>query len=478
MTMIEPLATSASEATAAFTQAQAAFNATQRPLTRHFARLRQQQYARLDEGGHIYLDYTGGGLYAEQQLDEHHTLLKQHVFGNPHSLNPSSSAATELVERCRKDILEYFNASPNDYVVVFTQNASGALKLVAEAYPFCPKSHYLLSFDNHNSVLGIREYAKAKGARLDYAPLELPDLKLNAATLSELLATSDASNCKLFAYPAQSNFSGVKHSLDWIAKAQAHGWDVFLDAAAYVPTNPLDLSRYKPNFVGISFYKMFGYPTGLGCLLARKESLAKLERPWFAGGTITLASVQGHKHYLAEGAEGFEDGTVNYLNIPAISIGLNYIKEVGIEAIQTHVSELGSWLLDNMLALKHSNGAPLIKLYGPGSMQDRGATFTMNFYNQHDALIDHHLVEARANAANISLRTGCFCNPGTGESAFGITQNELTSCFAQAKTNLTIDDLRLCVDGKNSGAVRISLGIASDFKDVHAFVDFSKQFLS
>ena len=473
--MIEPMTNPASDNAATFEEARAQFGGA---LQETFEHLRASQYARLDEGGHVYLDYTGGGLYAAGQLDKHHALLKGQVFGNPHSLNPSSSAATELVEKCRKDVLEYFNASPEEYVVVFTQNASGALKLVAEAYPFCPKSHYLLSFDNHNSVLGIREYANAKGAKLDYAPLELPDLNLNAKVLTDFLETSSASSCKLFAYPAQSNFSGVKHSLDWIAKAQENGWDVFLDAAAYVPTNPLDLSRYKPNYVGISFYKMFGYPTGLGCLLARKESLAKLERPWFAGGTITLASVQGQKHYLAEGAEGFEDGTVNYLNIPAISIGLAHIKEVGIETIQTHVGKLGSWLLEQMMSLKHSSGAPLIKLYGPCTMKNRGATFTMNFYDANDELIDHHLVEQRANAANISLRTGCFCNPGTGESAFGITRDELTSCFAQPNSRLTIDDLRLCVDGKNSGAVRVSLGIASNFKDVYEFLQFSKTFLT
>ena len=103
----------------------------------------------------------------------------------------------------------------------------------------------------------------------------------------------------LFAYPAQSNFSGVQHSLNWIAQAQARGWDVLLDAAAFVATNRLDLSRWHPDFVPLSFYKMFGYPTGVGCLLARRVALARLRRPWFAGGTITVASVQGDRYYLA-----------------------------------------------------------------------------------------------------------------------------------------------------------------------------------
>ncbi len=116
----------------------------------------------------------------------------------------------------------------------------------------------------------------------------------------------------LFAYPAQSNFSGVQHPLEWIARAQAKGWDVLLDAAAFVPTNPLDLSQYHPDFVDISFYKMFGYPTGVGCLIVKHTALAKLKRPWFAGGTVEVVSIQGNGYSLHEGYAAFEDGTIKF----------------------------------------------------------------------------------------------------------------------------------------------------------------------
>ena len=74
---------------------------------------------------------------------------------------------------------------------------------------------------------------------------------------------------------------------------------------AFVPTNRLDLSKWHPDFVPMYFYKMFGYPTGVGCLIARKTALAKLSRPWFAGGTILFASVQAEDHILAEGEAAF-----------------------------------------------------------------------------------------------------------------------------------------------------------------------------
>ena len=123
--------------------------------------LRAAQYARLDEHGEVYLDYTGGGLYAESQLDEHMALLRGAVLGNPHSVNPTSSAATTLVERARAAVLAYFNASPDEYACIFTPNATGALRLVGESYPFEPGGRFLATFDNHNSVNGIREFARA-----------------------------------------------------------------------------------------------------------------------------------------------------------------------------------------------------------------------------------------------------------------------------------------------------------------------------
>ncbi|MEO8394889.1 MAG: aminotransferase, partial [Chloroflexota bacterium] len=87
--------------------------------------LRVKEYARLDQQGQVYLDYTGGGLYAASQIQQHMELLAQGVYGNPHSSNPTSRAATQLDERARAYILHYFNANPDDYLVVFTANASG-----------------------------------------------------------------------------------------------------------------------------------------------------------------------------------------------------------------------------------------------------------------------------------------------------------------------------------------------------------------
>ena len=442
--------------------------------------LRDRDYARLDRGGQVYLDYTGGGLYADSQMRLHQQILAENIFGNPHSTNPSSQAATRLIDSTRATILQFFNADPAEYVAIFTQNASGALKLVGESYPFEPGSHYLLTFDNHNSVNGIREFAHARGAEVTYIPVGLPDMRVDGDSLDESLDQAAAGKNNLFAYPAQSNFSAVQHPLEWVDRAHARGWDVLLDAAAFAPTNPLDLGRYKADFVPISFYKIFGYPTGIGVLIARREALKKLHRPWFAGGTITVASVQGDKYYLADAPAAFEDGTLDYLNIPAVEIGLKHIRSLGLELIHERVLTLTGWLLDNLSEMKHSTGVPLVRIYGPHSTVKRGGAVTANFYNQHDEPIDHRFIELEAGKHNISLRTGCFCNPGAGEIALGLSKPELAACFTQPghSQRLSLDDFRLCIDGKASGAVRVSMGLVSNFDDVEAFLTFARGLLN
>jgi molybdenum cofactor sulfurtransferase len=456
---------------AAFIQAHPEFT-----KTRALDDLRLTEYERLDRLDQVYLDYTGGGLAADLQLRQHMDLLRNHVFGNPHSTNPTSMAMTKLVEQARDYVLEYFNASHEEYAVIFTQNASGALKLVGESYPFQAGGNYLLTFDNHNSVNGIREFARAKGATVTYIPVLAPDLRVDESKLDAQFDLVNQGQGNLFAYPAQSNFSGVQHPLEWIARAKAKGWDVLLDIAAFAPTNRVDLGKWKPDFAVLSFYKMFGYPTGVGGLIVRRDALAKLHRPWFAGGTIEIASVQGDGYYLHEGEAGFEDGTINYLSLPAIEIGLRHLEHVGIELIHERVIALTGWLIDQLVSMHHSNGAPLIRLYGPTTTQMRGGTVTVNFYDPDGKLFDWRNVEHLANKVNISLRTGCFCNPGAGEIINGLTKDDMCDYF-NGSHRMTFDEFISVMDGKANGAVRISVGIASNFDDVFRFIQFARTFI-
>jgi selenocysteine lyase/cysteine desulfurase len=438
------------------------------------AELRKREYGRLDRDGHVYLDYTGAGLYAESQLAEHFELLRENVFGNPHSLNPTSAAMTELAEAARSAVLEFFDASPEEYVAIFTPNATGALRLVGEAYPFRSGDRFLLTFDNHNSVNGIREFARARGAETTYVPSVPPALRVEDELLTRYLSDVGGEHHNLFAYPAQSNFSGVQHPLAWIDLAHEHGWDVLLDAAAFVPTNRLDLSRHHPDFVALSFYKLFGWPTGVGALIARVDALAKLERPWFSGGTIVAAFVQREWYQSAAGASHFEDGTLNFLDLPAVGIGLRHLERIGIDAIHEHVQALTAELLEVLGELRHSNGAPGAVVYGPAETERRGATVAFNFLHPDGRIVDERYIDRVAREYRLSLRTGCFCNPGAGEVAFTISRETLVG--GEFGEGTTLDDYVRAIGLPSGGAVRASLGLASSRGDLERFARFAAEF--
>jgi selenocysteine lyase/cysteine desulfurase len=375
----------------------------------YFAALREREFSRLDAMGHAYLDYTGSGLYAASLVRSDAERLLTSIDGNPHA-DPSMA---ERIECTREDVLRWLDADARDYTVIFTPNASGAIRLVGESYPFGPRAPLVLSADNHNSVNGLRRFARRRGAPVHYLPLDA-ELRLDAEPEGE---------GGLFAYPAQSNFSGVQHPLTLAGTAAARGFDVLLDAAAFVPTNALSLRSCTPAFVVVSFYKVFGYPTGIGALVVRQDALARLKRPWFAGGTVERVWVTQFRHRLKTGAEGFEDGTPNFLAAGALRPGLTFMRDVGTERLHSRVSVLARALRDRLA------DNPRVCLYGPRDTGGAVAAFNVRG-------VDFQRVEQAAREANIAVRSGCFCNPGAADRA-GVM-----------------------------GAVRASLGIASNADDV------------
>ncbi len=439
----------------------------------YFARLRSREFPLLDKRGETYLDYTGSALPFASHVAWHAELLHSSVFGNPHSENPASRASSEWAHNARAAILEFLDADAANYEVVLTANASAAIKLVAESFPFQRHSRVLLATDNHNSVLGIREYARAAGATVTYLPL---DDELRLCDTSQVLCAPLAHvNNNLLAFPAQSNFSGVRHPLLLVHLAQSLGYRVLLDAAAFVPTARLSLREIPADFVTLSLYKVMGYPTGVGALVAHRDALAALRRPWFAGGTIEFASVQSDLHLLRRGAEGFEDGTPNFLALSAISRGLAMAVDVGYERIGAHIQDLTARLIEGLVALRHTNGNPLAIIHGPIDGVGRGGTVAFNLADRRLRWIDHTAVEKRLGALGVSVRSGCFCNPGAAERAFGFDAEQVARCVGKVTqrgggTPFSIPRFGACMRGRPVGAVRASVGLATNEEDIARFL--------
>ncbi len=194
--------------------------------------------------------------------------------------------------------------------MVFTSGATGAspfppssvasLHLIGETFPWTRNSHFYYLRENHNSVLGIREFALHNGAK--FHVINSTDVEDECKAPGAEQSSGDEIN-NLFAYPLEENFSGKMYPKEWINLIQGKNrfhcsgkWYVLLDIAAFAPTHDLDLSKYSADFVVLSFYKMFGFPTGIGALLIRHSSAPILNKMYYGGGSVLQTVTQSGDH--------------------------------------------------------------------------------------------------------------------------------------------------------------------------------------
>ncbi|KAF8131867.1 pyridoxal phosphate-dependent transferase [Boletus edulis] len=433
--------------------------------------LRRSDFARLDRVGETYVDYMGGAQHPECLVRAHGDFLTQSIMGNTHSVSNSSRLSSECAEEARKMVLSFFQA-PTGYTVIFTANATGALKLVGEAFPFREDSAFVLGADSHNSVHGIREFAARRRAKVHYIP-STPTGGFEPSVAKNILRSNrpvSTSTLSLFALTGQSNISNSKNSLSILRHASSLGYYTLLDAAALAPTSVISLTETPVDAMAVSFYKMFGYPTGVGALIVKESFLAMLERPWFAGGTVNVVQVPGtlvtRAHKLHE---QFEDGTVNYLTLSAVTDGLRFLSAY-LPFLPLRLSCLMHSLTSSMAELRHdTNGMPVIKILSRlpsrrlrsiGEQSDTGSTVSFVILSPTGDMIPNSFIEHVATMHNISLRTGCMCNPGGASALLGIQQVMESLC-----DGATLRDVETRV-GQELGVVRVSLGLGSDWGDV------------
>jgi selenocysteine lyase/cysteine desulfurase len=435
---------------------------------RLFDRMRVEEFPQLKEN-EVYADFTGAALPPKFLLDFHHNFLTKNLIGNPHSHHRPSSFAMQEIVSTRDAILKYFNADPNQYEVIFTSSATSAI-LLLQHFLF-DGGELLLTADNHNSVNGLREIVKRKGGVTRYSPIN-DDLTLNSVELIRALEYTRSEGNKLFCFPAKSNYTGMVHDFDWVRIAQGFGWSVLLDAAAYLSNRRLDLSgEIQPDFIPISFYKMFGYPTGLGCLIIKKSAYKKLHKQHFAGGSILLVSVM--MDFFAPETLGyarFEDGTVNFAGISAIKAGLEFVESLG--DFTPRITSVSSWLYDRLSELKENSCSVILH-------NKRGYDTVTFSIEKNGKIIDAWNFEEFANTKDVYVRTGCFCNPGVNEKVFGYEIESYAKFYNDAikPDAITIENLRKYSGDKPIGAVRASFGYTSNFSDVEKFAETVKDFM-
>ncbi|KJA28786.1 hypothetical protein HYPSUDRAFT_128646 [Hypholoma sublateritium FD-334 SS-4] len=422
----------------------------------------------------------GGALYPESLIKVHTDFLKHSILGNTHSVSNSSKLSLKCADEARLAVLTHFRAS-SEYTVIFTANASGALKLVAESFPFASGSNLVIGADSHNSVHGIREFATFKGGRTVYIP-STPQGGVDIPTAKNILLRnrpqSKELSPSLFVLTSQSNISNSKTPLSITNYASSLGYYTMVDAAALAATSVVHISEYPIDAMAISFYKMFGYPTGVGALIVKKSFLEQLKRPWFAGGTVDVVQVPGNIVTKAKlPHEQFEDGTINYVQLPAITNGLRFLSAY-LPFLPLRLSSLLMYLTSSLSQLRHeTSGRPVVqilsriptrRLRSVGEQADTGSILALLFFDASGALIPNSFIEFAATTQNISLRTGCMCNPGGAAAILGIEED-----MRRLYPGVTLADFEDKM-GRELGVVRISLGLASNFQDVWRVIKFAE----
>jgi molybdenum cofactor sulfurtransferase len=283
----------------------------------------------------------------------------------------------------------------------------------------------------------------------------------------------------LFAYPAQSNFSSVQHPLGLDRARPCEGLGCAAGCGclrAHQPARSFPLQAgFRPALVlqdvrlshrlGCPHRSPGQAPQAASSLVRRRHDHSSLR----AGRQVLYG---GRTH-------GFRRRHGRLSRYPRCRDRLTPPR------IDRHAPDQAACPVPHRLAARepdpdeHSTGIRLVNVYGPTDTRARGGAITVNFFDQHGKAIDHRSIEELANRHKISLRTGCFCNPGAGEVALGISRVELDVCFTSPDhaDRLTLDDFRLCIDGKSTGAVRISVGLVTNFADVQAFLQFCEGLL-
>ncbi|VDD86748.1 unnamed protein product [Enterobius vermicularis] len=406
----------------------------------------------------VYMDYAGAGKASVQQMKAVANDLTDMNLSNPHSKHLSGKFTSAVIDHSLKNlfrILQHFKVTADSHAVIFTSGATESLKLVAETFDF-GKKHLIFQFftnqtfigggifvymrDSHTSVAGMRELIRSRCDTVSVVDFEdLQDLK------------PDTTN-SLFAITAMSNFCGRKYDL--------RKSFVCLDAAAWTPSSVLDLSKYKADFTAISFYKIFGYPTGIGALIVRHDSMELLKKNYFGGGTVRLMVPDDfsvfYKNDFSERL--FEDGTVNYWGIAAVERGFEDLEAYGgMSEIENKTYRLSS-ALRKLLNQKYDNGSPVAKIYehsGDASSETQGPIVTFNLLRSDGTYVGYAEVEKMCSLYGIELRTGCFCNQGACQNYLQISREEQLKNFQSGKE---CGDQRDLQNGKPLGAVRASFG--------------------
>ncbi len=350
-----------------------------------------------------YLDSANTSQKPRQVIDAMDDFYERHNANIHRATHELGEEATQAYEGARLKVARFIGAA-DESEVVFTKNVSEAINLVAYSIgnatiaggpaklALHPGDEIVISeMEHHSNIVPWQLLCQRTGATLRWFKVT-PDGRLDLSALDELINE----RTKLVALAHQSNVLGTINPIPFIAeRAHAVGALVLADAAQSVPHQGMDVAALGADLVGFTGHKMCG-PTGIGVLWARRELLE--EMPPFLGGGEMIETVWIDRSTFAPPPHKFEAGTMPIAQAVGLGAAVDYLGEVGLDAIREH--EHG--LLEQALAAL--DGIEGVRILGPTEAVDRGSAVSFIVEDVHP-----HDVSQVLDDRGVAVRAGHHC---------------------------------------------------------------------
>lgn len=340
----------------------------------------------------VYFDNAATSQTPQQVIDcivDYYQNYNANIHRGVHSL---SQEATDAYEQAREKIRKHFNAE-KAHEIIFTSGTTHAINLVASGYSSILKAGdevIVSALEHHSNIVPWQMLCEKTGAKLRVIPMEF-DGKLNLDEYEKLLN----SKTKLVFVNHVSNALGTINPIQFIIdKAHDIGAKVLVDGAQAAPHIQADVQTLDVDFYTVSAHKICG-PTGVGILYG-KEALLEMLPPYQGGGEM-IDQVSFEKTTYAGLPHKFEAGTPNISGGIAFGAALDYMHEIGFDAIAKYEYELLVYATNQLKELDS------VIIYGTEPLQ-KTAVLSFNFEGIHA-----YDVGTILDKLGIAVRTGHHC---------------------------------------------------------------------
>ena len=347
----------------------------------------------------VYLDSGATSQKPWAVINAESDFYSKHNAAVHRGAHQLAEEATDAYEGARAIVAEFLGAQDNE--IIFTKSATESINAVAYAMGNAePGNRFALTasdsivvteMEHHANLIPWQQLAKRTGAQLKWFKVN-QDSRLDLSNIDQVITA----NTKVVALTHQSNVLGTINPLDAIVK-RAHevGAVVVLDACQSVPHVRVNVVELDVDFLAFSGHKSVG-PTGVGILWGKSELLSELP-PFLTGGSM-VTSVTMESATWADAPQKFEAGVPNMAQAVGLGAALNYLSNIGMDAIAQHERSLTGYALDKLLQI------PGLRIVGPQDNVDRGAalSFTIKDIHPHD-------VGQYVDSQGIAVRTGHHC---------------------------------------------------------------------